>query len=90
VERRARHALREARLVLEQRAKKLIDEVVRPLVAADGGEIELVKVIDKRIIVRLTGMCAGCPGRPYTLSGVIEPVARRWLGPDIQVEAETD
>jgi Fe-S cluster biogenesis protein NfuA len=76
--------------VLEQRARKLIDEVVRPLVAADGGQIELVKVIEKRIIVRLSGMCAGCPGRPYTLSGIIEPAARRWLGSDVQVEAEND
>jgi Fe-S cluster biogenesis protein NfuA len=76
--------------LLEQRARKLIDEVVRPLVAADGGEIELVRVIDQRIIVRLSGMCAGCPGRPYTLSGVIEPVARRWLGDGIAVEAEKD
>jgi len=75
---------------LEQRAKKLIDEVVRPLVAADGGQIELVRVIDRRIVVRMTGTCAGCPGRPYTLSGIIEPAARRWLGADIQVEAEND
>jgi NifU-like protein len=75
---------------LEQRAKKLIDEVVRPLVAADGGEIELVRVVDRRIVVRMTGTCAGCPGKPYTLSGIIEPAARRWLGADIQVEAEND
>jgi NifU-like protein len=81
---------REAELVLEQRAKKLIDEVVRPLVAADGGQIELVKVVDRRIVVRLSGMCAGCPGRPYTLSGVVEPLARRWLGADIEVEAVKD
>jgi hypothetical protein len=35
-------------------------------------------------------MCAGCPGRPYTLSGVIEPLARRLLGSDVDVEAEKD
>jgi Fe-S cluster biogenesis protein NfuA len=80
----------EARVVLEQRAKKLIDEILRPLVAADGGQIELVRVIDKRIVVRLTGTCAGCPGRPYTLSGIVEPAARRWLGADVQVEAENE
>jgi NifU-like protein len=76
--------------VLEQKAKKLIDEIVRPLVAADGGEIELVRVEDNRLIVRLTGMCSGCPGRPYTLSGIIEPAARRWLGADVQVIAEAE
>jgi Fe-S cluster biogenesis protein NfuA len=73
--------------VLEQRAKKLIDEIVGPLVAADGGRIELVGVVDKRLIVRLTGTCSGCPGRPYTISGIVEPAARQLLGPDIRVEA---
>ena len=74
--------------MLEQRAKKLIDEVVSPLIAADGGRIELVRIVDKRLIVRLSGVCSGCPGRPYTLSGIVEPAARKLLGPDIQVEAE--
>ena len=77
-------------MALEQRAKQLIDDVVRPLIAADGGQIELVRVVDKRLVVRLTGTCAGCPGRMYTLSGIVEPAARRWLGPDVQVEAEAD
>ena len=80
----------ESQSVLEQRAKKLIDEVLAPLIAADGGEIELVRVVDKRLIVRMTGVCSGCPGRPYTLSGIVEPAARRLLGPDIQVEAESE
>ena len=75
-------------MALEQRAKQLIDDVVRPLIAADGGQIEFVRVVDRRVVVRLTGMCAGCPGRTYTLSGIIEPAARRWLGADVQVEAE--
>jgi NifU-like protein len=77
-------------LAPEQRAKQLIDDVVRPLIAADGGQIELVRIADKRLVVRLTGMCAGCPGRSLTLRGIIEPVARRWLGDDIRVEAENE
>jgi Fe-S cluster biogenesis protein NfuA len=75
-------------LLLEQRAQKLIDEVISPLLAADGGKIELVAVNEERILVRLSGMCAGCPGRPYTLSGIVEPAAKRWLGAHIRVETE--
>jgi Fe-S cluster biogenesis protein NfuA len=67
-------------------AKKLIDEVLGPLIAADGGQIELVGVGEHKIIIRLTGTCAGCPGRPYTLSRIVEPAARHWLGDDIVVE----
>ena len=54
---------------------------------ADGGEIELVEVKDRTVVVRLSGVCAGCPGQPYTVSGVIEPVLKRALGDDIIVEA---
>jgi Fe-S cluster biogenesis protein NfuA len=75
---------------LEDRAKKLVDEVLAPLIKADGGEIELVGIVDKRLLVRLTGTCAGCPGRPYTLARIVEPVAKKWLGDDIRVEAVVD
>jgi Fe-S cluster biogenesis protein NfuA len=75
---------------LEDRAKKLVDEILAPLIKADGGEIELVGIVDKRLLVRLTGTCAGCPGRPYTLARIVEPVAKKWLGDDIRVEAVID
>jgi Fe-S cluster biogenesis protein NfuA len=75
---------------MEEAARKLIDQVLRPLIAVDGGRIELVSVVDKCVVVRLSGTCAGCPGRPYTLSGVIEPAVKRALGKDVRVEAEKE
>ena len=71
---------------MEERAKQLVDEVLAPLIAADGGKIELVSLVDKRLLVRLTGTCSGCPGRPYTLTRIVEPVAKKWLGDDVRVE----
>jgi NifU-like protein len=73
---------------LETQARRLIDDVLRPLIAADGGQIELVSVTEARLVVKLTGTCAGCPGRPYTLSGVVERAARKYLSPTIQVDTE--
>jgi Fe-S cluster biogenesis protein NfuA len=72
---------------VRDRAEALIAEYIRPLVEADGGRVELVEVIDKRVVIRLTGTCAGCPGQPFTLSRVIEPVLKRFLGADTIVEA---
>jgi NifU-like protein len=72
----------------ELQAKQFVDEILRPLVAVDGGEIELVRMQDKQLVVRMKGMCAGCPGRPYTLSEVIQPAARKYLGSDVEVIAE--
>jgi Fe-S cluster biogenesis protein NfuA len=75
---------------VEDRAKKLVDEVLGPLIAADGGEIQLISFADKRLLVRLRGTCSGCPGRPYTLTRIVEPVAKQWLGDDVRVEAVND
>mgnify|MGYP003406621041 CR=1 FL=1 len=74
----------------ETQARRLIDEILRPLIAVDGGVIELVSATEARLVVKLTGTCAGCPGRPYTLSGVIERAARTYLSPTIQVDVADD
>jgi Fe-S cluster biogenesis protein NfuA len=75
---------------VDETAQKLVDEVLAPLIAADGGTIELVGMTDRRLLVRLGGVCKGCPGRPYTLNRIIEPLAKRWLGQDVLVEAVKD
>jgi Fe-S cluster biogenesis protein NfuA len=72
---------------VQEKARALIDDYLRPLIEADGGTIELVEVSEQRIVLRLSGTCAGCPGKPYTLTGVIEPAVRRALGAKVHVEA---
>ena len=74
---------------MRERAEALIAEYIRPLVEADGGRIELIEVADKRVVLRLSGTCAGCPGQPFTLARVIEPLLKRMLGADTVVEART-
>ncbi|MFI5306562.1 MAG: NifU family protein [Polyangiales bacterium] len=71
---------------MRDQAEKVIAEVLRPLIEADGGHIELLEVSTGHVVVRLTGACGGCPGKPYTLGSVIEPALRRALGQDIDVE----
>ncbi|HKP57165.1 MAG TPA: NifU family protein [Polyangiales bacterium] len=76
--------------MIQDDAKKLVDEVLAPLIAADGGTITLVGVVDKRVLIRLTGTCSGCPGRPYTVGRIIEPAVKKWLGEDVRVEAVSE
>lgn len=46
---------------------------VRPLLQADGGNVELVEVTDKGIaLVRMQGACKGCPMSQITLRNAIE------------------
>jgi Fe-S cluster biogenesis protein NfuA len=65
--------------------KAAIDEVIRPLIEADGGGIELVNVTDDEVLVRFLNAYAGCPGSHFIRTGVIEPVLRQRLGMDVAV-----
>ena len=67
-------------------AEAIIDEYVRPLVEADGGHIRLVEVAGSKITVELTGLCLGCPGRPYTLEHVVQRALRSKLGDSVIVD----
>src|SRR3989338_6146503 len=53
---------------MREEVKKVIEEV-RPTIQADGGDIELVDVDEKKGIVkvRLQGACIGCPMSALTL-----------------------
>jgi Fe-S cluster biogenesis protein NfuA len=48
-------------------------EQVRPMLQADGGDVELVEVSEDGIVsVRLTGACGSCPMSTMTLKMGIE------------------
>ncbi len=53
-------------MISRERVASVIDRI-RPLIQSDGGDIELVDVIDNKAKVRLTGNCVGCPSAQMTL-----------------------
>ena len=53
------------------RVREVLEEV-RPMVQSDGGDIELLDIIDDVVGVRLTGNCIGCPSSQATLRQGIE------------------
>ena len=57
---------------------------VRPYLAADGGDIQLVDVAGGEVRVRLTGACADCPSSQMTLHVGVERALRR-LDPDLRL-----
>lgn len=62
-------------------------EMIRPSLQADGGDIELVDVIDNIVKVRLQGACGVCPSSIYTLKLGVERILMEKI-PEIQeVEA---
>jgi Fe-S cluster biogenesis protein NfuA len=45
---------------------------IRPSLQADGGDVELVDVVEGVVKVRLKGACAGCPMSTMTIKNGIE------------------
>jgi Fe-S cluster biogenesis protein NfuA len=58
---------------LDARVQEVID-TIRPLLQADGGDIELVSIDAEagKVFVRLQGACKGCPGAAMTLKMGVE------------------
>ena len=56
---------------MTERVEQHINEI-RPYIQQDGGDIELVEVVDNVVSVRLKGACATCPGAVMTLKAGVE------------------
>lgn len=69
-----------------EKVAKVIEEI-RPMLQADGGDVELVEVLDSGVVkLRLQGACAGCPGAQMTLKNGIERMLREKVDEGIVVE----
>lgn len=56
---------------MKEKVTEALDKI-RPSLQADGGDVELVDVVDGVVKVRLQGACAGCPMSQMTLKNGIE------------------
>ena len=58
--------------------EKVLNERVRPRLAADGGGVDLVDVKpDNTVVVKLTGACGCCPFSLMTLKAGVEAELKR-------------
>lgn len=69
-----------------QKVQKVIDEDIRPMLAGDGGDIDLVDVDGKRVMVTLKGKCSGCKASEVTIRNLVEKTLKDHVEPDIIVE----
>ena len=76
--------------VTSQQIINILEEYVKPAVAADGGNIAFESYDEDSKIVKviLQGACSGCPSSTFTLKSGIENMLKSMLNDDrIQVEA---
>lgn len=55
-----------------KRIEAVLDEKVRPALRAHGGEIEIDRLEDRVLYVKLLGQCAGCPSADLTNETLME------------------
>jgi Fe-S cluster biogenesis protein NfuA len=73
---------------MKEKVQAVLDKV-RPMLQADGGDVELVDVQDGVVKVRLQGACAGCPMSQMTLRNGIERTLKQAI-PEIKAVEPAD
>ena len=64
---------------MREKVEAILDKI-RPLLQADGGDVELVDVDDDGVVkVRLQGACIGCPMSTITLQQGIARILKEQI-----------
>jgi NifU-like protein len=69
-----------------QLIQQTLDQQVRPALQADGGDLELIDVVDNRVIIAFRGMCAQCQVSEFTMAEVVQAKIREFVSEDLNVE----
>jgi Fe-S cluster biogenesis protein NfuA len=70
---------------LQEPVSNLIDTKIAPMMAQDGGAIELMQIKDGRIFVQLKGACNGCAASGSTLKYIVEKNLKEFIHPELTV-----
>ena len=70
---------------MAKKVEKMIDDYIRPMIARDGGDIEIVDIKDWIVYVALTGNCAGCAGAGQTIKLLVEKTFKDQIDERIRV-----
>lgn len=65
--------------------ESLMDEIIRPALASDGGGLELVKVEGNVVQIKYQGACGSCPSSTGGTLAAITRALKGYLDPTIEV-----
>jgi Fe-S cluster biogenesis protein NfuA len=71
---------------MREKVEKAIEKI-RPFLQQDGGDIELIDVIDGVVKVKLKGACGCCPMSQMTLKNGVERALKEEIPEIIRVES---
>ena len=71
-----------------QKIEEILDRTIRPGLQADGGDIEVVALKDKNLVVSYQGACGSCPSAMYGTLDAIHSILRAEYDPDLEITIE--
>lgn len=68
-----------------QKIESILDDTIRPGLQGDGGDIEIVRLEEKKLYVAYQGACGTCPSSTQGTLMAIEGILRENFDPELEV-----
>jgi Fe-S cluster biogenesis protein NfuA len=70
---------------MEEKIREKLNEL-RVHLQADGGDLEIVEIVEKTVKLRLMGACGCCPHATTTIKDGLERILREEIDSEIEIE----
>ena len=70
---------------LQEPVSNIINTKIAPMLAQDGGAIQLLKIKDSKVFIQLQGACVGCAASSSTLKFIVEKNLKELIHPELQI-----
>jgi Fe-S cluster biogenesis protein NfuA len=70
---------------LQEPVSNIIITKIAPMLAKDGGAIELLEIKDAKVYVQLQGSCVGCSASSSTLKFIVEKELKSAIHPELEI-----
>lgn len=70
---------------LQEPVNNIIEKKISPMLARDGGAIELLDIENAKVYIQLKGACVGCSASGSTLKYVVEKELKSAIHPDLKI-----
>jgi len=70
---------------LQDPVSNIINTKISPMLAKDGGAIELLAIKNAKVFIQLQGACVGCAASSSTLKFVVEKELKSAIHPELKI-----
>lgn len=63
----------------------IIKSKIAPMLARDGGAIQLLDILDGKVYIQLQGACVGCSASGSTLKFIVEKELKAAIHPELEI-----